>query len=154
MELRLFTLATYFLRFFLVFFWPYIMIVCALKLILYKKKSISMQLLESPIPPLTAAALRMIICKGPVTPDHHLQEAGPLFWQPRKGHDKSIFETLHDEPKCFWVSTNQILMKIRIKIFTFAYGQGWGSSMWLRGWSPVLSRDGWNNYETTFGLLR
>ena len=33
--------------------------------ILHKKKSISMQLLESPIPPLTAAALRMIICKEP-----------------------------------------------------------------------------------------
>ena len=42
-----------------------------------QKKSISMQLLESPIPPLTAAALRMIICKRPVSPDDHLQEAGP-----------------------------------------------------------------------------
>ena len=36
-----------------------------------------MQLLESPIPPLTAAALRMIICKRQVPPDYHLQEAGP-----------------------------------------------------------------------------
>ena len=36
-----------------------------------------MQLLESPIPPLTAAALRTIICKRPAPPDHHLQEAGP-----------------------------------------------------------------------------
>ena len=33
--------------------------------LLHKKKSISMQLLESTIPPLTAAALRMIICKRP-----------------------------------------------------------------------------------------
>ena len=150
-----------------------------------QEKSIFMQPLQSPITPLTVAALRMIICKRPVPPDdhlqeaspsvssfargrplrmtictrpvpsdHHLQEAGPLFWQPQKGHDKCIFETLHDEPKCCWVSTNQISMKIRIKIFTFAYGQGWRSSMWLRRWSPVLSRDGWNNYETTFGLLR
>ena len=45
--------------------------------ILHKKKSISMQLLESPIPPLTAAALRMIICKRPAPQDDHLQEAGP-----------------------------------------------------------------------------
>ena len=36
-----------------------------------------MQLLESPIPPQTAAALRMIICKRPALPDDHLQEAGP-----------------------------------------------------------------------------
>ena len=43
------------------------------------EKSIFMQLLESPIPPLTAAALRMIICKRPVPPDHYLQEAGPSF---------------------------------------------------------------------------
>ena len=32
---------------------------------------------ESPIPPLTAAALGMIIRKRPVPPDHRLQEAGP-----------------------------------------------------------------------------
>ena len=49
---------------------------CVLKWILHKKKSISMQLLESQIPPLTTAALRMIICKRPVPLDHHLQEAG------------------------------------------------------------------------------
>ena len=36
-----------------------------------------MQLLESPIPPLTAAALRMIICKRLAPLDDHLQEAGP-----------------------------------------------------------------------------
>ena len=42
------------------------MIICVLNQILHKIKSISMQLLESPIPPLTAAALRMIICKRPV----------------------------------------------------------------------------------------
>ena len=41
------------------------MILCVLKRVLRKKKSILMQLLESPIPPLTAAALRMIICKRP-----------------------------------------------------------------------------------------
>ena len=43
------------------------------------------QLLESPIPLFTAA------------PDDHLQEAGPSFWQPRKGHEKCIFETLHKD---------------------------------------------------------
>ena len=43
----------------------------------HKKKSIFMQLLKSQIPPLTAAALRMIISKRPVPLDHHLQEAGP-----------------------------------------------------------------------------
>ena len=53
------------------------MIICVLKQILHKKKSISMQLLESPIRPLTAAALQMIICKRPAPPDDHLQEAGP-----------------------------------------------------------------------------
>ena len=66
-----------FVIFILVFFWPYLMIICFLTRILHKKKSISMQLLESPIPPLTAAALRMIICKRPVPPDDHLQEASP-----------------------------------------------------------------------------
>ena len=76
------------------------MILCVLKRILHKKKSIFMQLLESPIPPLTAAALRMTICKRPVPLCHHLQEAGPSFWQPRKGHEKCIFETLHNEIKC------------------------------------------------------
>ena len=66
-----------FCDFLLVYFWPYIMIICVLKRILHKKKSIFMQLLESPIPPLTAAALRMIICKRPAPLDDHLQEAGP-----------------------------------------------------------------------------
>ena len=37
-----------------------------------------MQPLESPITPLTVAALRMIICKRPVPPDDHLQEVGPF----------------------------------------------------------------------------
>ena len=53
------------------------MIICALKRILHKKKSISMKLLESQIPPFTAAALRMIFSKRPVPLDHYLQEAGP-----------------------------------------------------------------------------
>ena len=44
-----------------------------------------MQLLDSPIPPLTAAALRMIICKRPAPPDHHLQEAGPSGWPSARG---------------------------------------------------------------------
>ena len=37
-----------------------------------------MQLLESPIPPLTAAALWMTICKSPAPPDDNLQETVPL----------------------------------------------------------------------------
>ena len=53
------------------------MTLCVLKRILRKKKSIFMQPLESPITPLTVAALRMIICKRPVPPDDHLQEASP-----------------------------------------------------------------------------
>ena len=57
--------------------------------ILHKKKS--MQILESPIPPFTAAALRMIICKRPA----------PHFDNHGKGHEKCIFETLHNELKCF-----------------------------------------------------
>ena len=36
-----------------------------------------MQLLKSPIPALTAAALRIIICKRLAPLDDHLQEAGP-----------------------------------------------------------------------------
>ena len=34
----------------------------------------------------------MIICKRPVPPVDHLQ--------PQKGHEKSIFETLHNDIKC------------------------------------------------------
>ena len=60
---------------FLVYLWPYIMIICILKRILHEKKSIFIQLLESPIPPLTAAALRMIICKWPA-PYFDNQEKG------------------------------------------------------------------------------
>ena len=45
-------------------------------------------------------SLRIIICKRPVPLDHHLQDAGPLFWQPQNGHDKCVFETLHNEIKC------------------------------------------------------
>ena len=41
-------------------------------------------------------------------PDAHLQEAGPSFWQLRKGHEKCIFETLHNEIKCVLSSKNQI----------------------------------------------
>ena len=59
---------------------------CALKQILYKKKAILIQLLESPIPPFTAPALWMVICK----------------WQapPFDSHEKCIFEILHHEIEC------------------------------------------------------
>ena len=62
------------------------MIICVLKRILHKKKVILIQLLESPIPPFTAAG------GTPTPPDDHLQ--------PPKGHEKCIFETLHNEIKC------------------------------------------------------
>ena len=51
------------------------MVICVLKQILHKKKSIFMQLLESPIPPLTATALRMFICKS-VAPHFDNHEKG------------------------------------------------------------------------------
>ena len=42
-----------------------------------------MQLLESPIPPLTAAALRMIICKRPAPHfDNHEKGMKMHFWDP------------------------------------------------------------------------
>ena len=44
-----------------------------------KKKSIFMQLLEYPIPPLTAAALQMIICKRPAPLTVSLTVKCPLF---------------------------------------------------------------------------
>ena len=45
-----------------------------------KKKSIFMQLLEYPIPPLTAAALQMIICKRPAPLTVSLTVKCPLFF--------------------------------------------------------------------------
>ena len=71
-----------------------------------------MQLLESPIPPLTAAALRMIIYKRPA----------PHFDNHEKGM-KMLFETLYNEMKCVLSVTESNLNKKKIKIFTFAYGQ-------------------------------
>ena len=59
------------------------MIICVLKRILHKKKSISMLLLESPIPPLTTAALRMIICKWPAPHfDNHEKGMKIAFLRP------------------------------------------------------------------------
>ena len=43
---------------------------------------------------------RMTICKRPVPRDHHLQEAGPPFWQPRQGRENCIFDTLYNEKRC------------------------------------------------------
>ena len=44
-----------------------------------------------------------------------------------KGHEKCIFETLYNEINCV-LRKNQISMKKKIKIFTFAYGQGRGAA--------------------------
>ena len=49
-----------------------------------------MQLLKSPIPALTAAALRIIICKRPASPNDHLQEAGPSGWPFAEGRSLRI----------------------------------------------------------------
>ena len=49
-----------------------------------------MQLLKSQIPPLTAAALRMIISKRPVPLDHHLQEADHSRWPSARGRSLQI----------------------------------------------------------------
>ena len=48
--------------------------------------------------PTTAIPNSSSYCCGP--PDDHLQETGPSFWQPQKGHEKCIFETLHNEIIC------------------------------------------------------
>ena len=72
--------------------------------------------------------LQMTICKRPVSSDH--QEAGSSFWQQQKGHEKWLFETLHNEIECVLSVKGSISMKKRIKMFTFAYGQGRG------GWPP------------------
>ena len=59
------------------------MIKCVLKRILHKKKSIFVQFLESCISPLTAAALRMIICKRPATHfDNHEKGMKNAFLRP------------------------------------------------------------------------
>ena len=58
-------------------------------------------------------------------PDDHLQEAGPSFWQPRKGHEKCIFETLQNEIKCV-LSVKESNFNKKNKIVLFAYGQGRG----------------------------
>ena len=65
------------------------MIICVLKRILHKRKSIFIHLLESSIPPRTAAALRIIICK----------RLAPHFDNHEKGM-KNAFETLHNEIIC------------------------------------------------------
>ena len=58
------------------------MITCVLKIV-HKKKSIFMKLLESPIPPLTAAALWMIICKRPAPHfDKHEKGMKSAFLRP------------------------------------------------------------------------
>ena len=60
------------------------------------------QLLESPIPPLTAAALRMIICKRPAPPDDHLQEAGPSRSSFVRGRPLILTTTTRARKVHFW----------------------------------------------------
>ena len=79
----------------------YIMIICVVKCILHKTKSIFMQLLESPIPPLTAAALRMIICK----------RAAPHFDNHKKGMVNAFLKPLIMRKNVFCVSKNQTSIK-------------------------------------------
>ena len=44
-----------------------------------------------------------------------------------KGHEKCIFETLQIEMKCVLSVKDSNFNEKKIKIFTFAYGQGQGS---------------------------
>ena len=68
-------------------------------------------------------ALWIFICKRLVPLGDHLQ--------PRKGHEKCIFETLHNEIKCVLsIRKSNFNWKKWVKIFTFAYGLGRGS------WAP------------------
>ena len=85
---RLPPLRSAFCDFLCVFFWPYIMILC----VLHKKKPISIQLLESPIPPLTAAALRMIICKRPAPQFNNQERAWKMHFWDSSQWDKMCFE--------------------------------------------------------------
>ena len=81
-----------FLKRFFVLFWPFFFIICVPKRILQKNKSIFKQLLEFPIPPLTAAALQIIICKRPAL---------------ILNHEKGIFVTPHNEVKCVLSAKNE-----------------------------------------------
>ena len=38
--------------------------------------------------------LRIIICKRPAPPDHHLKQASPSFWQTRKWHENAFLRPL------------------------------------------------------------
>ena len=74
--------------------------------------------MESPIPPLTAAALWMIICKRPATHfDNH-----------EKGIANAFFETLHNDIKCVLSVKESNFNEKKIKIFTFDYSLGPGGS--------------------------
>ena len=81
-------------------------------------------------------------------PDDHLQEAGPSFWQPRKGHDRCIFETPHYKTK--WVSKNRILMKKGSKfshLLTVRADQMWKLC-------PIFSIEFWFlDTKNTFDLI-
>ena len=93
-----------------------------LKQILHKKKSI--------FHATTGIPNSSSYCCCPL--DDHLQEAGPSFWQPWKGMKNAFLRPFTMRCNVFWVSKNQISMKKKIKIFTFAYGQGRGN------WPPPL----------------
>ena len=75
---------------------------------LHKKKVIFIQLLKSPIPPL----------------NDHLQEAAPLddYLPRQKGHEKCIFETLHNEMKC--------VLSIKEPNFNEKMGQNFHICLW------------------------
>ena len=101
----------------------------------YARKSIFMQLLESPIPPLTATAL-MTICKRPVLPDHnckrpaspddHLQEAGPSESSFSIGWPLILTTTKRAWKMHFWDPSQQDKMCVeyqRIKFYWKKIGQ-------------------------------
>ena len=72
----------------------------------FTQEKVNFQLLESPIPPLTAAALRMIICKRPAPHfDNHEKGIKMHFWDPSQW------------AKMFWVSKIQIEKWVKISYF-------------------------------------
>ena len=78
-------------------------------------------------------------------------QCGPLFWQPRIGHEKCIFETLYNEIKCVLNVKESNFNEKKINVFTLVYGQGWGGC-WIPP-STISLTWPWNIRFFTSGLL-
>ena len=106
---------------FLVFFWPYLMIICVLNRILYTRKSqfsfnycnpqfLLLLLLPSRWSYARGRSLRMIICKRLVPPDNH--------FQPQKGHENAFYDPSQWDKMCFEYQIIKFQWKKWVKIFT------------------------------------